>query len=539
MKRWSLPPFGHLILGLSLRTRLLCLSIAMVAVGLLAAGMVVTTALHSYLQGRVDDRLVLTGQLAARLTPPPGTDTPKSVQALSLFGDTTLTYVDDSGATLRAFDASTAPPGDGPDLPTLDREAVLAKKGNPFTVPARDGDHSWRVIAVTQPSQRPFLPEGTTSVGSVIVSTSLNEVDNTVHKTRTISLTAGTSLLTVLAVAGWFAVRSGLRPLIRIEETTTAITAGDFSRRVPELAGSRTEVGRLTECLNRMLTQIDTAFNARAEAEAKMRHFFADASHELRTPLVGIKGCTDLYRMGALPTRHDIDHTMTRIAKESDRLTQLVEDMLLLARLDEDAHRHPAPQAPNDLAFPLDLAPMDLRTLAADALHDVRALDAARAVTLTGPGGGRPAAAQAMGDEARLRQVVTNLVGNAVAHTPPGTPLRIGVGVTADHAVFEVADHGPGLPPEDQERVFERFYRADNSRTRTAGAGSGLGLAIVHSLVTAHGGLMDLETAPGEGCTFRVLLPLLEHPTRPTAYAASCPPEAPSPKRDTPESRNS
>ncbi|MBL1100332.1 sensor histidine kinase [Streptomyces coffeae] len=497
---------GRALTRLSLRTRLLCLSMALVSVGLLAAGVVVSTTLRDYLQDRMDSRLALTAEIACRVAPPP--EPPHSVRLLSFFESTTVTYVDDRGAPDGAFGATAAPPGGGPALPRLDRQTVLATHGRPFTVRAHHGDHTWRVITVPRDEPRD-LPMAATSErsGSVIVASSLDAVEATVTRTRYVSLTAGAALIAVLAVAGWFAVRSGLRPLTRIQETTAAITAGDYSQRIPELAGPHTEVGRLTEYLNRMLARIDTAFRARAEAEARMRRFFADGSHELRTPLVGIKGYTDLYRMGALPTRQDIDHTMRRIAEESERLTQLVEDMLLLARLDEDAHRTAA-DAHQPLAFPLDLAPMDLRTLAADALHDVRALDATREVTLTGPGGGRPASAPALADEARLRQVVTNLVGNAVAHSPSGTAVRIGVGTEGAYAVLEVADRGPGLSPEERQRVFERFYRADDSRSRTAGGGSGLGLAIVHSLVSAHGGRVDIDTAPGEGCTFRVLLPL-------------------------------
>ncbi|MEV5551824.1 ATP-binding protein [Streptomyces sp. NPDC052309] len=493
----------------SLRTRLLCLAIALVATGLLAAGAVVSTALDDYLQGRVDSRLTTTAQIAARVTPPPGADAPQNVRVLSSFEDTTVAYVDDEGVPRHTFDSTTAAPGGGPQLPDLDREAVLDRAGHPFTVPARHGDHAWRVVALTRPDQL-IKPAGTPADrGSVIVATSLDEVDRTVQRTWTVSLTAGGVLLGVLALAGWFAVRSGLRPLTRIEETAEAITSGDFSHRIPETAGPHTEVGRLTTCLNRMLDQIDTAFHARAEAESRMRRFFADASHELRTPLVGIKGYTDLYRMGASRTRRDTDHIMKRIAEESERLTRLVGDMLLLARLDEAA-RGPVTGIGPAPAFPLDRAPMDLRTLAADAMHDVRALDAARPVTLTGPNGGKPATAQTLADEERLRQVVTNLVGNAVTHSPSGTPIRIGVGVEGGAAVLEVADQGPGLTPEERQRVFERFYRADASRSRATGGGAGLGLSIVHSLVTAHGGDIEVDTAPGEGCTFRLRLALLE-----------------------------
>ncbi|MFD6994827.1 sensor histidine kinase [Streptomyces mirabilis] len=213
---------------------------------------------------------------------------------------------------------------------------------------------------------------------------------------------------------------------------------------------------------------------------------------------------------------------VSRIARESERLTVLVEDMLLLARLDEcgtsgkggkgkgggKGKRDGREGNEGDPPFPLGMepAPMDLRTLAADALHDVRALDASRPVTLTGPGGGAPGSAPAFADEARLRQVVTNLVGNAITHTPPGTPVRIGVGTLGDHAVLEVADRGPGLTEEQSRRIFERFYRADPSRTRTTG-GAGLGLAIVRSLVTAHAGRVEVHTTPGGGATFQILLP--------------------------------
>ncbi|MFC7818568.1 sensor histidine kinase [Streptomyces sp. NPDC057367] len=507
--RWPRGEARRALARVSLRTRLLCLATALVATGLLAAGIVVSIALHDYLEGRVDARLHTTAQIAARVTPPPGTDHPQNVRVLSSFEDTTVSYVDDAGVARNTFDSTTAAPGGGPQLPELGREAVLDRAGRPFTVPAREGDHTWRVVALTRPDQSIGPADTGTGRGSVVVATSMDEVDRTVHKTRTVSLTAGGVLLGVLAPVGLFAVRSGLRPLTRIEETAEAITSGDFSHRIPETAGAQTEVGRLTTCLNRMLGQIDTAFRARAEAESRMRRFFADASHELRTPLVGIKGYTDLYRMGASPTRRETDHLMTRIAQESERLTRLVGDMLLLARLDEAAQGPVTGIGPVP-AFPLECAPMDLRTLAADALHDVRALDATRPVTLTGPGGGRPATAQTLADEERLRQVVTNLVGNAVAHSPGGTPVRIGVGVEDGLAVLEVADQGPGLTPEERHRVFERFYRADASRSRATGAGAGLGLSIVHSLVAAHGGDVQVDTAPGRGCTFRVRLALLE-----------------------------
>ncbi|MGW0820682.1 histidine kinase dimerization/phospho-acceptor domain-containing protein [Streptomyces sp. NPDC002845] len=227
----------------------------------------------------------------------------------------------------------------------------------------------------------------------------MSQVDGTVDRMWRIYETTGLGLLALLALAGWFAVRSGLRPLTRIEQTAAEIAAGDLSRRVPQLGAPNTETGRLAKVLNGMLGQIETAFGARAESEARMSRFVADADHELRTPLAGIKGLTDLHRMGALPERQDIDATMSRITRESDRLTRLVEDMFLLARLDEHSLKATGkPTAHPAQGFPaaLDLALTDLRTLAADAPHDVRALDVTRPVTLTGLNGdGAPASAPA------------------------------------------------------------------------------------------------------------------------------------------------
>jgi two-component system OmpR family sensor kinase len=304
-------------------------------------------------------------------------------------------------------------------------------------------------------------------------------------------------VLVLLGIVGWFAVRAGLRPLRVIETTAAGIAEGDLTSRVPSLAPARTEIGRLSAALNGMLDRIEAGDAARAAAAERMRRFIADASHELRTPLFGVKGYTELYRMGGMPERTDVDAAMNRIEGEAGRLARLVEDLLLLARLDEDDA---------DAVLPLRLTPMDLRTLAVDALHDVQALDPGRPVSLTGLHGGPPGEAPILGDEARLRQVTSNLVGNAVAHTPAGTAVRIAVGAANGRAVLEVRDEGPGMTSEQADRVFDRFFRVDNARGREAGGGAGLGLAIVRSLVTAHHGQVEVDTAPGRGATFRVLL---------------------------------
>ncbi|MEV6877160.1 HAMP domain-containing sensor histidine kinase [Amycolatopsis sp. NPDC051128] len=349
------------------------------------------------------------------------------------------------------------------------------------------GDERWRAVA------RPTVGWG----GTVLAAAPRTEADATVAQLRSSSLISGAVLLVLLTAAGWFALGRGLRPLRRIEQTAAAIADGDLTRRVPGLAPPGTEIGHLAASLNTMLGQLERAFADRAASEARMRAFVSDVSHELRTPLFGIKGSTELYRMGALPSPSDVDEAMRRIEREATRLTSLTEDLLLLAQLDE------APESQ------LDRAPMDLRTLAGDARHDLRALDPARPISLTGPGGtGLPGPAPVDADEARLRQVVTNLVGNAAAHTPPGTPVRIGVGTVAGRAVLEVADEGPGMAAEQASRVFDRFYRADRARTRSPGADAGLGLAIARSLAHAHGGDVELETALGAGACFRLTLPL-------------------------------
>ncbi|MCX4437470.1 sensor histidine kinase [Streptomyces mirabilis] len=524
----------------SLRARVLLLAVALLTVGFTAFSLVTGNALRDYLADRLDAQLRASAQVFA-LIPPTAVANGAARKPPSRLGDFStdvlgnpvIIYVTKDGTVETSVDSlagtSRTDQARGPVLPRMNTAAVIARDGRPFTVAGTKGDTRWRVIAVPRITGARLPGAATTNAatsGSVVVATTMAQVDSTVNRMWRIYQSTGLGLLVVLAVAGWFAVRSGLRPLSRIEETAAEIAGGDLSRRVPELAGSKTELGRLAAALNGMLGQLESAFAARAESETRMSRFVADASHELRSPLAGIKGLTDLHRMGALPEREDVDATMDRIARESERLTRLVEDMLLLARLDEHALKttgKPAgsrvPGGPPDL----DLAPADLRTLAADALHDVRALDPSRSVTLTGPGGdGPPALAPALADEARLRQVVSNLVGNAVAHTPSGTPVRIGVGTVGDHAVLEVADEGPGLMPEQSGRIFERFYRADTSRNRATG-GAGLGLSIVQSLVTAHAGHVVIESTPGQGATFRILLPRLADqptPTGPTEPAA-------------------
>jgi len=411
-----------------------------------------------------------------------------------------------------------------------------ANNGKTVTVPAQSGNDSWRVIA--EPiSYQASTSTGTTEqgTGTLIVGVDLGDVNARIARLAVTDLIVGAIIECILALAVVIVVRSNLQPLVEIEETAGEIAQGHLNRRVPE-RDPRTEIGSLGHSLNTMLSQIETAFHAREESEAaahqseeRMRRFVADASHELRTPLTAIRGFAEYYRQRGGLVRHwdrgdsglrdqagaaagapeaaatagltpdDLDRIMQRVEKEAARMGLLVEDLLLLARLDQQR--------------PLARNPIDLLSLAADAVHDARMLAPARTISLTVQPG---AAFLVVGDEPRLRQVIGNLMSNALTHTPDGTPIEVSIGSgildprvkdPAPAIFLDVIDHGPGMTADQANRVFERFYRADQARTRATG-GNGLGLAIVASLVTAHGGVASVRTAPGRGATFRVALPL-------------------------------
>jgi two-component system, OmpR family, sensor kinase len=398
-----------------------------------------------------------------------------------------------------------------------------ANNGKLVTVQAQGSDDAWRVIAGPV-SYQLTTDQGTTVQvnGTLIVGTDLGTVSATVARLVGAELIVGLIILVILGMATIAVVRANLRPLVDIEETAGEIADGHLNRRVPE-RDPRTEIGSLGRSLNTMLSQIEAAFHAREESEAaahhseeRMRRFVADAGHELRTPLTAIRGFAEYYRQrgGLVPhwdrkdsaaasrnglTPDDLDRIMQRLEKEAARMGLLVEDLLLLARLDQQR--------------PLARQPIDLLSLAADAVHDARLLAPSRTIDLSVQPG---AAFLVIGDEPRLRQVIGNLMSNALTHTPDGTPIEVTIrSGTVDPRVpdsppaviLDVTDHGPGMTPEQAHRAFERFYRADQARTRATG-GSGLGLAIVNSLVAAHGGDASVHTAPGQGATFRIALPL-------------------------------
>ena len=382
------------------------------------------------------------------------------------------------GGALLDADPSGYP--DAPDplpvLPPLSRPALAQKEGRIVTLRDAAGGLAYRALIELR-------PDGTV----VLTAAPLSEVEDAVaHVVRAVAL-AALATLGVAALVSWWLIRAGLRPVDRMIDTAAAIAAGDFSRRVPG-ADPRTELGQLGAALNEMLAQIERSTAARAASEERMRRFVADAAHELRTPLTSLKGHAELYRQGALPTPEAVARAMGRIEASAGRMGRLVEDLLLLARLDQQRT--------------LEREPVDLVALAREAAADFAAVapDRPFAQQLDGE-------AVVLGDRVRLRQVIDNLLTNAWTHTPTATPVRLAVRRQGQDAELIVADEGPGIPPRAQERVFERFWRADPGRTRKRG-GTGLGLAIVASIIAAHGGSVTLASRPGQGAAFTVRLPL-------------------------------
>jgi two-component system OmpR family sensor kinase len=461
-----------------LRVKLVAAVLALVTVALTVISVASTVALRSYLTSRIDSQLAETAQREATR----GIPAEAGVRIPVLPSDFLLEWRL-PGARFLAYDDRYGA-DDLPPLPAdLGEAARLA--GEPYTVQAASGSSRWRV-SVT------IFPDGT----ALTVAQNMAEADNAVARLIRTELVVGVAVLLLLAALGVAAVRSSLRPLAEIERTAGAIAAGDLSQRVPEpepaAAAPRTEQGKLARALNAMLTQIETAFAARAASERRMRQFVADASHELRTPLTSIRGFAELYRQGAASEPAQADRLMRRIEQEAARMGLLVEDLLLLARLDQER--------------PLAQALVELPVIVSDAVHAARAVDPDRPIELTVRSGGVPMVVR--GDDARLRQVVGNLLSNALTHTPPASPVEVRLQAADGAAVLEVADRGLGLTPEQSARVFERFYRVDTARSRPAAGGSGLGLAIVAALVAAHHGTVEVSSVPGKGATFQVRLPL-------------------------------
>jgi two-component system OmpR family sensor kinase len=460
---------------LSLRARLLLAVIALAAVGLVVADVVTYSSLRSFLVDRADRSLddnahsLREPDFRRGRPAPPGV----AVEIRSLSGTTVLATLPSApvpgrGAPSPRFPATIDPPSD----------AAGRDRARYFTVPGEEGGERYRVRASIEPGATAML----------VVAASLRDADSTLDRLLLIELIVTALVLAGIVALGLWTVRLGLRPLDAIGETAAAIGAGDLSRRV-ERADERTEVGRLGLALNAMLAQIESAFGAREESERKLRRFVADASHELRTPLAAVRAYAELFTRGASERPDDLARSMAGISRESERMSLLVDDLLLLARLDEGR--------------PLELRPVELDDLVSEAVETAQAVEPERPIEL------EVDPAVVLGDRDRLRQIVDNLLANVRSHTPPGTPARVTVRRENGTAEIAVADSGPGLDAEQVAHLFERFYRADASRARASG-GVGLGLAIVLAVAEAHGGSVAARSEPGHGATFEIVLPLAE-----------------------------
>jgi two-component system OmpR family sensor kinase len=487
---------------LSLRARLILGVIVLSAIGLLAADFATYSALRSFLVGRTDTSLEAAHRAveSAVFHPHFGRDdggpdhggsatldlgplanaAPGEYVALRRLDGTQVR----ESSTPRFPGGAQLPPPLLPEHISLPAANAQGERVNYFTVAARNGGGRYRVRASIEPQARNYV---------LVVAQSLSDVDSTLHRLLWIAVLVTALVLVGVAVLGLWVVRLGLRPLEAIGATAAEIAAGDLTKRV-EREDERTEVGRLGLALNGMLGQIESAATVREASlaaleasERKLRRFVADASHELRTPLAAVRAYAELFTRGAAERPDDLRRSMSGISRESERMTLLVDDLLLLARLDEGR--------------PLAHEPVELHEVVADAVETARTVDPDRQIDRW------LEPLVVLGDRDRLRQAVDNLLANVRAHTPSGRPARVTLGAVEGMARLEVADSGPGLDIEQCEHVFERFYRADQSRSRASG-GAGLGLSIVAAVSEAHGGNVTVESSPEKGTTFRIELPL-------------------------------
>lgn len=399
--------------------------------------------------------------------------------ALERLGDTYEGMLAADGSLTTFFAPNSR--GEALSPPRINVQRAAAATRKPVTVDSVDDDFHYRLAATSRGESR-----------YIITAIPLNDVEVTIAQLTTLLVGSGIAILVALALIAWWVVRLGVAPIKRMTASAEAIANGDLSRRIED-TDERTEAGQLGCALNTMLGQIETSLAERTQAEQRLRQFIADASHELRTPVATIRGYAELYGDGALDDRAELDDAMRRTRQESERMTRLISDMLNLAKLD----RNPS----------LTTKPVELGSLVTDAVADAGATHPERSVTA-------PTPARALvvdGDEDLLRQVLSNLIGNAIVHTDDGTAVRVSLSEDNHRgvAVLEVADDGDGMTPEVAARVTERFFRADPSRSRHRG-GSGLGLALVDSIVSAHRGTLAVTSEPGRGTTVTITLPLNE-----------------------------
>ena len=463
----------------SLRTRLTVGVLVLSAFGFAGAGFGAQALLQNYLIRQVDEQLLsVVGGTADRLdqagiardeengpqtaraaTPLNRVPTSISVTVLDPFGNLIGGIGGDFNSNKITDYVKGLLPGQ-----------VAAFGSKPFTIQAPGAD--FRVATTVLPS----------SLGSVIVAQSLRDFDKTTRQIAVVFLIIGGIALLFIAFASRQVIKLGMKPLEKIQVTAGQIAAGDLSVRLENFEPD-TEVGRLSTSLNQMLSRIEQSFAARTESENKLRRFVADASHELRTPLTSIRGFAELHRQGAVPEGEKTKELISRIEKESIRMGALVEDLLMLARMDQSRE--------------LVITDVELSSLIKEAVSSAQAAGPDHPITSD-----IAHDVHTQGDADKIYQVVTNLLANARAHTPAGTQIHVATYSTEDGSYVTVADQGPGLSPEDQTHIFERFYRVDTSRQRSSGDGSGLGLSIVDEVMKAHGGSVSVASELGNGATF-------------------------------------
>jgi two-component system OmpR family sensor kinase len=527
--------------GISLRGKITGVTVMLLTLGLLVAGVGTMSFLRSYLLNQVYSTQI--EPYASLTTDATGLACTKAAKIQPRYYFAVINS-DGSQFCSNPGDSTVVPVVNGKTLPKTIRSGV------PFTLSDKTSENHWEAVGFPLVNS-----DGSPAGKAVIVAYNLGENEQIIGQFALIFLFFALTVVVLGGALTRLLVTSTFAPLREVEQTAARFAAGDFSQRLGR-APRNTEVGRLNESLNTMLSRIDTAFDDRLKTVEQMRRFVGDASHELRTPLVSVRGYAELYRMGALGTPEEVAQAMERIEKEAIRMGELVQDLLELARIDE--------------AKPLNLTAVDLVPLAYDAALDAMAsspdrevrvvvsdpillpvvqepIEAAAAaaprtgsiatrrmalagatiarlavrrprapkaseVQVAAPDTAEPPIATVLAEENKIRQVITNLMGNAMRFTPTTSPIEIGIQVDEpeDAAYLSVVDHGEGIPPQIREKIFQRFWRADSSRNRDTG-GSGLGLAIVASIVASHGGTVDVVETPGGGATFRVRLPLLHN----------------------------
>lgn len=485
-----LKPVDRLPHSLSLRTQLVLVTSVLIALAIAVTSLVAISALRAQMVHQLDEEMKAS---SSSLISSVGTSQTRQDGAV---GSYRVYVLDQHGNVLHSIAGADQQAENEPVLTGWDSEKVKKYHETGTTVNSRTGSNDWRIMPISLESST----NGQAS--SMVIALPLKQTNQVVALVGVLTFAFGLATLAAAIAMTWVIVTRTFEPLARVEQTAAKIAAGDLSQRIEDYNPSN-EIGNLAISLNTMLAQIESSFNAQAKSEAKMRRFVGDASHELRTPLVSIRGYSELYRQGALPNDEAVATAMGRIESESKRMGQLVEDLLTLARIDERRESK--------------LAPFDLFHLAVDASNDAYATSPDREVSLVGlTDDVAPTSAPVIGDESRMRQVVANLLTNAMRYTPAGTPLEIAVGVREDVpgyplSVIEVRDHGPGIHGEDRERVFERFYRTDTSRSRETG-GTGLGLSIVAAILEQHDGSVHIEETSGGGATFVISLPFYPAP---------------------------